>query len=257
MNSSNNQTILQYAKKYHEQNLPIFPVKVYKNSEGKAVKQPLVMKDWQKITASDEDFNSLAWDKANAIGLVTGIASGTIVLDLDLGSDITGKDIPITPSQKTGSGGRHYFFKYQSNRPYGNRAGILPHVDIRGDGGFVVIAPSHHPSGDYEWIIELGAEELAEIPEWLQELLDKTNKSGDGLFKKHDARLAFGAPEGERNESAAKVIGHILSRIHQNYWLDFGLGGLREWNKRNSPPLPDDELVRIFKSIAQRQYAKK
>ena len=237
--------IFEYAKKYHASGLPIFPVRVYESAEGKAVKQPLVMRDWQKVTS--EDFDSLDWGNANAIGMVTGKPSGTLVLDLDLGSDLQGKHIPVTPCQKTGSGGKHYLFKYQDG--YGNRAGILPHVDIRGDGGFIVIAPSFHPKGNYEWMIEFGEIELAPIPDWLKDLLGKPKS-------KHDVRLAFGAPEGTRNESASKVIGHILSKIHPNYWIDFGLGGLREWNKRNNPPLPDDEIVRTFKSIAARQYAK-
>lgn len=242
-----NNDIMYHAQRYHAQGLPVFPVRVYQNAEGKAVKQPLVMRDWQKLTA--KDFESLDWSKANAIGMVTGKPSGTLVLDLDLGSDLGGKYIPITPCQKTGSGGKHYLFKYDETRPYGNRAGILPHVDIRGESGFIVLAPSFHPKGNYEWMVEFGEVELAPIPDWLKDLLG-TPKN------KHDPRLAFGSPEGTRNESAAKVIGHILSKIHPNYWLDFGLGGLREWNKRNTPPLPDDELVRTFKSIAARQYAK-
>lgn len=240
-----NHEILVYAKKYHDQKLPIFPVRVYKNSEGKAVKQPLVMKEWQKITV--DDFETLNWKDANAIGLITGAKSGTLVLDLDLGSDLKGRHIPITPNQKTGSGGKHYFFKYEE---YGNRAGIEHKMDIRCDGGFVVIAPSFHPEGKYEWIIELGETELAPMPGWLKAMLGEKRK-------KHDIKLAFGAPEGTRNESATSVIGYILSRIDTNYWLDFGLGGLREWNKRNSPPLPDEEIVTIFKSIATREYAKK
>lgn len=238
-------TMQQFAEEYHKQGLPIFPVSVVLTEEGKAGKYPLISA-WQNVTV--DNFKDFDWSQANAIGLLTGEPSGTLVLDLDLGSDLKGREIPLTPCQTTGSGGKHYFFKYIEG--IRNSAGLENKIDIRCDGGYVVIAPSWHPKGQYEWMIPLGEMELADAPKWL---VDKLSIKGKG--KRHDAKLAFGADEGSRNESAAKVIGHILARIHKNYWLDFGLGGLREWNKRNNPPLPDDELITIFKSIATRQYA--
>lgn len=236
-----------FAIKYHQKNIPVFPVQVKLNPDGKAGKYPLISA-WQNVKVSD--FEKFDWTHANAIGMLTGKSSNTLVLDLDLGSDITGKPLPVTPCQRTGSGGMHYFFKYIEG--VRNSAGqIGDKIDIRCDGGYVVIAPSWHPKGQYEWLIDLDTE-LADAPSWLVDNLVTTQK-----LRPHDVKLAFGAPEGTRNESAAKVIGHILSRIHPNYWKDFGLGGLREWNKRNTPPLPDDELVATFKSIAARQYAQK
>lgn len=238
----------QHALSYHQKGLPVFPVKVVLNQDGKAGKYPLV-NNWQKTQVSD--FETYDWSQANAIGMLTGKVSNTLVLDLDLGSDIKGLHLPMTPCQRTGSGGMHYFFKYREGiRNSVSQIGY--NIDIRCDGGFVVIAPSFHPKGQYEWLVTFD-EELADAPEWLVTKLGITQKKSG----KHDASLAYGAPEGMRNESAAKVIGHILSRIHPNYWKDFGLAGLREWNKRNTPPLPDDELVATFKSIAARQYAQK
>lgn len=230
------------AIEYHKQGLPVFPVNVVLEENGKAGKYPLI-REWEKTTV--ESFDKMDWSKANAIGLVTGKVSGTIVLDLDLGSDISGREMPPTACQKTGSGGKHYFYKYKDG--INNRTGLEYKIDVRADGGFVVIAPSWHPKGKYEWILPLFDTPLAEAPKWL---IDKI-----GIKKKHDVNLAFGAPEGTRNSSAASVLGHILNGIHPNYWVDFGLGGLREWNKRNSKPLPDDELVRTFKSIAAIAYA--
>ena len=236
--------------KYHAMGLPIFPVSVVLTKDGKAGKYPLI-KEWQKVT--EKDFYKMNWAQANAIGMVTGAPSNTLVLDLDLGADISGRELPPTPCQKTGSGGRHIFFKYIAGVK--NAVGIEPHVDIRASDGYVVLAPSAHPAGEYEWIIPFELEDLADAPEWLVELL----KNSKNIYNSpHNPRLAFGAPSGTRNESATKVIGHILSRIHPNYWLDFGLTGLRAWNQRNTPPLPDEELVAVFKSIAARQmqYAK-
>lgn len=231
-------------KKYHGMKMPIFPVKVVDEGNGKASKKPLIS-NWQKIMV--EDFDKLDWSEANAIGMPTGRYNTALVLDLDLGSDLGKRELPITVSQRTGSGGCHYFYKPIKDAR--NRNALEYKVDIRGVGGFVVIPPSWHPKGKYEWLIEPREVELAEAPKWLKEKLQ--------VRKKHDVSLAYGAAEGSRNESAASVIGYILSRIDPKYWADFGLEGLRAWNKRNTPPLSDDELVKVFKSIAARQYAQR
>lgn len=236
-----------FAQEYHDQNLIVFPVNVVAGANDKAGKYPL-RNNWQNTTL--EDFKTMDWTNANAIGLLTGKANGIIVLDLDLGHDIKGMHMPVTPCQRTGSGGYHHFFKYIEGVK--NAVGLMNKVDIRSDGGYVVIAPSWHPKGEYEWMLKLGEVTLADAPQWLQEKLNVRKQ-----HVKHDATLAFGAPEGTRNDSAAKVIGHILASIHPNYWLDFGLAGLREWNKRNNPPLPDEEIVATYKSIASRQYAQR
>jgi hypothetical protein len=230
---------------YINNKTPIFPVLITAKPTSEkplgAEKKPLVQ--WGQVTSESRyDFSN-----ANAIGIPTGKKTGVFVLDLDLGADLMGRQLPVTVCQKTGSGGMHYFFKMIDGVV--NKEGLEYRMDIRGEGGFVVLAPSWHPGGEYEWVIAPGEVPYADAPAWLLEKMK--------IRKKHDPKLAFGCPEGTRNGSAASIIGHILSLIHENYWLDFGLGGLREWNKRNTPPLPDEELVAVFKSIATRQYAKR
>ncbi|GAI63041.1 unnamed protein product, partial [marine sediment metagenome] len=46
-------------------------------------------------------------------------------------------------------------------------------LDLRGDGGYVLLPPSKHPSGiRYEWILS-PEEELADPPGWLLSLITK------------------------------------------------------------------------------------
>jgi hypothetical protein len=239
------QEIYNSALKYHTLGFVVFPVKV--TSDAKKI--PLIPA-WQSLTL--DSFNKHNWSNANAVGMLTGRSSDIFVLDLDIGSTLNGRSIPPTVCQKTGSGGKHYLFKYNKDYNMSNRVGIENKIDIRGDGGYIVIAPSWHPKGQYEWMVSIENDKPADAPEWLLTLIGNAKE-----YKKVDPKLAYGSPEGMRNQSAASVIGHILNNIHPNYWVDFGLGGLREWNKRNTPPLPDDELVKIFKSIAARQYAQR
>jgi len=51
----------------------------------------------------------------------------------------------------TGSGGFHLFFQYP-NEEMRNLINLLPGIDIRAEGGYIVAPPSLHVSGkSYEW----------------------------------------------------------------------------------------------------------
>lgn len=94
------------------------------------------------------------WPDAN-IGIRTGMESGLVVIDIDVdkgGEDsweefTQGHNVPDTVEAITGSGGRHIYFQHPSDREIKSRQGILPGVDIRADGGYVVAPPSRHAGG--------------------------------------------------------------------------------------------------------------
>lgn len=122
------------------------------------------------------------WPEAN-VGIATGPASGLLVLDVDLpdGPDSLAQiearygRLPSTCEQRTGSGGRQLLFAHPA-QPIGNRTGALPGIDVRGDGGYVVVPPSRHASGErYRWT---GRAPAAAAPDWLVTLLtrDRTHQ---------------------------------------------------------------------------------
>ncbi|MSR84697.1 MAG: bifunctional DNA primase/polymerase [Candidatus Latescibacteria bacterium] len=93
------------------------------------------------------------------IGIPTGAVSGFDVLDIDPrhGGDISlevleaqhGK-LPETSEQITGGGGRHILFRHTPGLK--SRNGVLPGIDIKADGGYILVAPSNHFSGRrYAW----------------------------------------------------------------------------------------------------------
>jgi hypothetical protein len=111
--------------------------------------------------------------------VATGAVSGLIVLDVDLpdGPDNLAElearygSLPATCEQRTGSGGRQLLFVHPGP-PVGNRAGVVPGIDVRGDGGYIVVPPSFHASrGRYQWV---GRTPPAAAPDWLLALLDRT-----------------------------------------------------------------------------------
>jgi hypothetical protein len=142
--------------------------------------------DWVKRATTDADAIRgwwRTWPAAN-VGLVTGARSGFFVLDVDPehGGEATlallvaehEQGLPQTVEAITGSGGRHLLFKYPGHHVPNSTSKLGPGLDVRGDGGQIVAAPSQHRAGSaYEWQPECapGAIALADAPAWLLDAL--------------------------------------------------------------------------------------
>lgn len=113
------------------------------------------------------------------VGIATGVASGLVVVDVDLprgGRESlrvlqdSGRTLPRTLTAHTGGGALHLFYSGPGRRPVRNTAGRVPGVDgplagidVRGDGGYVVAPPSVHACGGrYRW----RGGTLAPLPAW-------------------------------------------------------------------------------------------
>lgn len=96
------------------------------------------------------------------VGMPTGETSGVVVLDIDgeLGKaslakliEDTGQNLMFTRVHKTGSDGLHLFFQNPTDVMITNSNKNLKHrypgIDIRGEGGYVVMPPSQNAKGDY------------------------------------------------------------------------------------------------------------
>jgi hypothetical protein len=94
------------------------------------------------------------WPEAN-IGLRTGVVMDVADIDSTEGwhglRRLLGGAMPVGPQVRTGGGGWHLWF---TPIGYGNRVRLIPGVDWRAAGGYVVAPPSRHASGaDYRWLI--------------------------------------------------------------------------------------------------------
>ena len=161
--------------------------------KGKQWKRPLV--EWRPLQQEIvPDLTFERWYGANGdyvkeknIGIITGNASGVVVIDLDIqrhesaagwwqamqDRQQTAGELE-TVFQKTGGGGLQYFFKIPAGWAAPTCKTSLG-IDIRGQGGFAVIAPSLHESGkNYDWVENYGPHEIdvAECPQWLCEEID-------------------------------------------------------------------------------------
>lgn len=102
------------------------------------------------------------WNSTTYIGVVTGVLS-SLLLDVDTikGGDDSlfeieqehGK-LPETVMALTGSGGYHYLFAHPGGKTRIKNSvdNLGVGLDIRGDGGYIVVAPSLHIQGrQYAW----------------------------------------------------------------------------------------------------------
>jgi len=85
----------------------------------------------------------------------TGTGAGVAVIDIDPrnGGRVVPELMPPTRAVRTGSGGWHLYYTHPGG-PLGSKAAGLPGVDIKADGGYVVVPPSIHPDTGqpYRWI---------------------------------------------------------------------------------------------------------
>ena len=203
------------------------------------------------------------WTDAN-VGIVTGMLSGLVVLDIDPrhgGDDSLALwetehgSLPHTVEAVTGGGGRHIYFRHPGGVIH-NRAALARGIDLRGDGGCIVAPPSMHKSGiAYQWKKghEPGKARLAELPGWLLQQLQDENRSSGHNTGYWQQLVKQGVAEGERNNTIASISGHLL---WHGVDADVVMELLLCWNRvRCSPPLDDDEVMRTVQSIARLHQA--
>ena len=201
------------------------------------------------------------WPDAN-IGLKTGSVSGVWILDLDNKRSIElpngvllsegdhslrelenehGK-VPATLVCETGSGGKHLYFEWADDCPIRNRASVLPSVDVRGEGGYVVAPPSVHLSGSqYRWADE--GDPIARPPSWLVGIVTKERE-------RLDVTDSTVVGEGGRNDFLFRVAARLRG-VHRLDLEDL-FGALLVRNQRHcSPPLDREEVWLIAQSASQ------
>lgn len=202
--------MLDHALDYARRGWHVFPLEV----RGK---RPLTKRGLLDATTDETQIRAWwqRWPDAN-IGVRTGSISGLVVLDVDPdhGGDASilrlieeHGAIPETVASITGGGGRHYLFAHPGGIEIRNTAGKLGRgLDTRGDGGYIVAAPSVHPSGTpYAWEdFDLA---LADAPEWLV---------APTKAKTHDEREPVEpvvAPEGSATPYAEKILDYACREL--------------------------------------------
>lgn len=204
------------------------------------------------------------WPDAN-VGIRTGAISGLAVLDIDgdegkaslLSLQEAHGQLPPTQRAFTGRAdangnrkGCHYFFAMPDGG-LRNSAGVAgKSVDVRGDGGYVVAAPSKHASGlTYQWIKSDAP--VAAMPDWLVDVLTQRNlelvAAPRASAPPAPQENTFG--EGRRNAGLTSLAGALRAKGLAVVELEAAM--LAENRNRCKPPLPDSEVRDIARSVGR------
>ncbi len=235
-------SLSEAAASYASHGRAIFPIKPRD-------KTPLTQHGLKAAT-TDLRLISEWWSRSpeSNIGFATG---DLIVLDVDgpEGEDalteletVYGK-LPPTREAKTGKG-RHLYFRANGASIRNSASKVGRHLDIRGQGGYVLLPPSIHPNGSaYAWVIKI---EPAPLPAWLATLLAERPQSDTANM---DGKIG----EGRRNQHLASLAGTMRRRDMSQPAIEKAL--LEENRLRCDPPLPEREVLQVAASVARYEPA--
>jgi hypothetical protein len=235
--------ILDFALAYARRGLPVFPVR------GKL---PLTEHGHKEATTDAAKIRGWWSHSPHAnVAVPTGAPSRLMVVDVDPrhGGDeslaalqATHGSLPETLEARTGGGGRHLFFALSDGQSVRNSSGKLgPGLDVRGDGGYVVVPPSIHPDTkqSYQWANRV---KPASVPSWLMQALSAPTPESDST---HDASIS----EGQRNDALTRIAGAMRRKGCTQETIEAAL--LTENGRRCNPPLPEREVLTIVRSVSR------
>jgi putative DNA primase/helicase len=160
------------------------------------------------------------WATADTnVAIVTGHVSGLLVVDLDSAEAVQEAErrgLPLTP-RCSSPRGEHVYFQHPGGC-VSNGVNLLPGMDVRCDGGYVVAPGSTfvptaeelaegRERGEYKWLVPPGSTPLAAPPDWVLDLLKK------GATRNAACVREPLSPSGSRAISAAAAAGLDAVRL--------------------------------------------
>lgn len=190
--------------------------------------------------------------KTMNIAVVTG---DVVVFDCDRPDivDLVLAECGKTPTIcRTPHGGYHLWYRRRQGVVVGNHVRVKHQpVDVRAEGGLVLIPPSTTPDGAYTWVGPLvPADELPvarigwtrEYPRPLRHMAGVAD--GDVIIRRARAYVAHieGAISGQRgHDRTMRVAGVLIQKFRLS--IEQALPIFREWNVQCEPPWSEKELL--------------
>ena len=206
----------EFALTYAKEGRPVFPCD--------AEKHPHITKGFQ--AASTDETQIRAWWKRwplALIGMPTGVRSGLVVIDIDVDSDKPGLasfaelqrlygELPPTLTARSGGGGKHLYFRHPGTR-LPNKNALRTAIDVRGDGGYIILPPSQSAKGKYAWVQEIGPADLPDA--YLELLMERPKATQD------DQRQPFSTKDGAGDYWLNRALRNAQegARNARGFWL--------------------------------------
>jgi hypothetical protein len=244
-------TMLNAALDYAEHGLAVFPLE----AQGKKPITKHGLKD--ASTDPDKIREMFAAHPYSNIGMACGSQSGGIIvvdIDVDEEKDKNGNDslkewehehgaLPDTAMTLTGRGGNHYL--YRSAGDTKSRIACKEGIDIRADGGYIVLPPSIHPNGaQYAWEYELTDFGIVNAN---QSVIDLMN---EGVEPGKEFKVPDKIEPGSRNDIIYKLACSMQARGNGDKAI---LAAAKAENlERCDPPLDEEEVEKTVSSALKK-----
>ncbi len=230
-----------YALQYASMGMRVFPVK--RGTKGAGGGQRL--RSWKNEATTDPAVIARWWSMWPEADICIATGNGLAVIDLDVKGKEDGTasmlnwisdngSLPPTAVVRTGSGGQHLYYLVEGT--YSNSRGILPGIDIRCDGGYVV-AP---PSVGYSW---MNSQPVAWADQRVYDFLE--GRERPKFFTVPDE-----IAEGGRNDTLFKYAASLQAKGVPDDII------VQEVEKANlekcTPPLDDKDIDTIVRSVLAR-----
>lgn len=179
--------------------------------------------DFQKVRPTEKQIKEWWSQYPNAnIAVITGSISSLVCVDVDTYKGGSPDGLPYSGVRaRSARGGLHFFYKYPENtervKTYANAE---THIDVRGDGGYVVIAPSTIDGKAYEFLEFDGLQGLGTAPGWVREDADNDKGRDSDKAGRGDRRQSSwlsdlfegGLREGARNDTLSRLAGYLYEK---------------------------------------------
>ena len=187
-------------------------------------------------------------------------ASGRVVVDVDdkdgrPGPDTwhaltegLGEKLEQTALVETPSGGFHVHYLADGHRVASKNDLLGPGVDVKAEGGYVLLPPSSIGGIEYVWIDGFDFEMTAPIPEALARRIGFVAQPAPNSKTELGVTAEEKIPKGERNETLFRDACAMRSR---GFGRSEILAAIAEKNKRCSPPLSEEEVHHIVTSATK------
>lgn len=211
---------LQAALAYAERGFSIIPIR--------PDKKPFIKWEaYQTTKATPEEIKSwfTKWSGA-MIGICTGEISGILVVDCDNAEayqkiqDLL-PDSFVTCIAKTPRG-YHIYLVYPKDQQISNATGIMPGVDVRGQGGYIIAPGSVNAEGKaYAWLEGLSIDDVALAPLPCELTRALFNNSTNKYYRGHDDTLTTSVDfftAGRRDEDVFSLANALVkSKLSEKY----------------------------------------
>lgn len=217
--------LITHALNYARAGYYVFPLTVmWDESRGK---KKLIIpfpkaEAWDEESTTDEstirEWFATPRRGMKGLGIDTG-KSGIVAVDLDVSNGRAGpsqwselpEQQPTPMLINTHSGGLHRFYRDPTGRITNSAGEIAPDIDIRGNGGFVITAPTRVWGTDHAYTLDSTITAVSDLPELTPGMIEVITARQDSARPKFDA--AIHGSYKVSSAQGASVVANRLDRV--------------------------------------------